>query len=185
VAITKGLNQKGRATFTFDFSKTESGIDVEKQVKDITHIVEHFKAYDEIILVGASFGALSTSIATVSVPRVKGLVTLGGFFGSIRLGREHRTTLLKFRVASLVIPRYKRIWKYFKHGFQPKRIAVPVLVIHSKADKTVYIAQSRHFFAKVEAPKQFVTLATADHNLTARKDTDTVIAEIDTWLGTI
>jgi hypothetical protein len=88
--MTSGLNKNGYNTFTFNFSENTGGIDIEHQVKDVAQIVEHFKEYKEIILLAGSFAALTAAIATIQIPRVKGLITLNGFFGESRLGREHR-----------------------------------------------------------------------------------------------
>ena len=129
-AITEGLNEKGYATFVFNFSD-ESGFNLEQQVADIDHVIDHFSDYPEIVLMASSFGALSTAIATVKSPRATGLVTINGFFGSGKLGRKIRSTYLVFRLLAIVSPGNKRIWSFFKREFQPSQISVPVLVIHA------------------------------------------------------
>lgn len=47
MATTRGLNQKGHATFTFHFSGANP-LDLEQQVRDIHAITEHFTSYDSV-----------------------------------------------------------------------------------------------------------------------------------------
>jgi alpha-beta hydrolase superfamily lysophospholipase len=182
VAIARSLNKNGRDTFTFDFSENTGGFDVEHQVKDIAHIIKHFESYEEIVLIAASFAALTASIAAIQISKVHGLITINGFFGSGRLGKEHRGAFRKFRLASIVVPQYRKIWKFYKKELQPARLMIPVLVIHSKADIVVPIWQSRHFFEQVTSPKEFKMLQTATHGLSSSKDVATVNKIIDIWL---
>src|SRR5580658_9397797 len=74
VAIARGLNKNGRNTFTFNFSKNTGGFDIEHQVKDIAKISRHFESYDEIVLLAASFAALTASIAAIQIPKVSKLI---------------------------------------------------------------------------------------------------------------
>jgi uncharacterized protein len=184
VAVTEGLNKNGHDTCTFNFSANTGGFDVEHQVKDITQVVENFKSYREIILLASSFGALTAAIATKQIPEVKGLITLNGFFGEGKLGQKYRDEYRKFRVAALVAPKYRRIWRYYRQELQPALITVPVLVIHSKVDQYVFIQQSRDFYDKLKAPKHFIELQSANHGVTSTADRKLVISEIDTWLAT-
>jgi alpha-beta hydrolase superfamily lysophospholipase len=182
VALASGLNKDNRDTFTFNFSKNMGGFDIEHQVKDVAKIIEHFESYEEIVLLGISFAALTASVAAIQMSKVDRLITINGFFGSGRLGKEHRGTFRKFRLASMVTPRYRKIWKYYKEKLQPAKLAIPVLVIHSKVDVVVPIEQSRHFFEQVSSPKEFKTLQTATHGLSSGNDVATVVETITTWL---
>lgn len=183
VAITSGLNKRGYDTFTFNFTENTGGFDIEHQVGDIKQIVDYFKEYDEIVLLAGSFAALTTAIATIQLSGIRRLITLNGFFGQSALGQEHRKTYRKFRIAAHIIPKYRKIRGYFKRELQPELIEVPVLVIHSKADKYVFIKQSRVFYQRLVCPKHFVELKNANHGLTAPADRQKVIREIDAWLS--
>lgn len=182
-AVVKGLNKRGCSTLTFDFPFA-AAVDIERQVQDIGAITRQLAdRYDSFVLLAASFGALSATIAAIKLPKISGLITINGFFAMGRLGKRHRRTFRGFRALSLVLPRYKRIWKYYKRELRPGSLRVPVLVIHSGADIVVPITQSRRFFAGVESPKTFEELKTADHNLSARKDISQVVDYIGTWLA--
>jgi pimeloyl-ACP methyl ester carboxylesterase len=181
IALTNGLNGKGYSTFAFDFPKG-SDVDIQKQVSDIADIIEHFDSYDDFILLAASFGALSATIAAIKLPKIRELITINGFFGSGKLGKEHRGTFRKFRLASMVVPRYRKIWKFYKEELQPAKLTIPVLVIHSKVDIVVPIEQSQHFFKQISGPKEFEMLQTATHGLSSSDDVTIVVETIDIWL---
>lgn len=181
VATTRGLNKKGHATFTFHFSGTNP-LDLERQVRDIHVIAKHFAAYESITLIGASFGALSSAVASTS-SQVKGLVTVNGFFGSNKLGRRFYPTFTTFQLLRRVHPKYRDVWHFFQHSFRPSQIQVPTLVIHSIVDNTVLINQSREFYRRLTGPKQFAELESADHELTLPGNTDEVVTIIDRWLS--
>lgn len=184
VAIAKGLNEKGHDTFTFNFSENTGGFDIEHQVDDITHIVNRFSDYDELILLAGSLAALTGVIATLKLPNIKALITLNGFFGKGDVGQKHRRIYLLFRFAALVVPKYRKILKYFRRELQPDSIKVPVLVVHSKADRYVFIKQSQDFYKELRGPKRFVTLGTANHGITSPADRRKIVREIDEWLDT-
>jgi alpha-beta hydrolase superfamily lysophospholipase len=182
-AITSGLNKAGRDTVTFDFSTNLGGFDIEHQAQDVAQVIKHFDEYDEIVLLAASFGALTAAIATVQNPKVTGLVTLNGFFGRSQLGQEYRKTYLKFRAAALVVPKYRKILKYFKRELRPGLIKAPTLVVHSKVDTDVLIVQSQNFYRMLTGPKQFMELESANHGITAIRDRGKIIGMINKWLA--
>jgi len=182
LAVSELLNQKGYATFTFTFSPNTGGTDVEQQVSDLHAIIEHFDSFDEIILLGASFGALSTSITAALDPRVSGLVTISGFMGRRHLGPKYRRTFLVYKTFGMFHPKYRKILRYTKQSLRPENITVPVLVIHSKADVDVLIAQSEWFFSRLSEPKQFIRLDNASHGIRAKADRQLVVDAIDSWM---
>lgn len=184
VAITDGLNKKRYDTFTFNFSENTGGFDIEHQVGDVIQVVNHFKEYDELVLLAGSFAALTAAIATIQLSSINRLITLNGFFGQGDVGQEHHRTYIKFRIAALIVPKYRKILQYYKSRLRPDMITVPVLVIHSKVDKYVFIKQSQDFYRQIISPKHFVELDNANHGITAQKDRQTVVSQIDKWLKT-
>ena len=183
VATTRGLNKRGHATFTFHFSGTNP-LDLEPQVRDIHIIAKHFTSYNSITLIGASFGALSSAVASTSA-HIRGLITVNGFFGSSKLGRQLYSTFATFQLLRIVHPKYRNVWKFFQRSFQPSQIKVPTLVIHSVIDDTVLINQSRSFYRQLTGLKQFAELEAADHGLTLPGNTEEVVAIIDEWLHAV
>jgi pimeloyl-ACP methyl ester carboxylesterase len=183
VALAEMLNQKGYTTFLFTFSPSKGSTDVEQQVGDLDAIIKYFESFDEVILFGNSFGALSASIAALVNPRVNGLITVSGFFGRRQLGPKYRRSYFMFETLGLLHPNYRRILRYTKRMLRPEQIKVPVLVIHSKADIDVLVAQSEWFFSRLSTTKQLLTLDTANHGISLDADRRTVVKAIDTWLS--
>ena len=181
--ITQKLYEHGHAVLTFNFSDTH-GMDLECQVEDIADLVEHFTAdYDEFVLIGGSFGALSIAIAPRRSLKIKGLITVNGFFGSGKLGRPLLSKYLTFRVMAITSAKAKKFWRFYKEQFKPHELSLPVLVIHSVADEQVSIKQSHDFYTLLPGPKEFQTLKTSDHNLMPLTETDDIVRMIDAWLG--
>lgn len=184
-AITQRLYEHGHAVFTFKFSDTH-GMDLECQVENILHIIDYFAAdYEEYVLIGGSFGALSIAIAANRTPRIKGLITVNGFFGSGRVGGQLLPKYLVFRALATTSAKHRKFWHFYKRQFQPHALTRPVLVIHSAADKHVSIKQSRDFFAQLAGPKEFRTLRTSDHNLMPLTEVGAIVQTINEWLDTL
>lgn len=180
-SLAKRLNRKGYATFTFDFPK-DSETDVRRQVDDLAAILKHFDSYQGFVMFGHSLGAISASIAAIKLPKVTGVITINGFFGTGKIGKQYRRDFVSFRIASCFIPSYRRVWKFFKNELVPARLTVPALVIHAQADIVVPIAHSRRHFAEITAPKELRVLNEADHGLTLGKHVDETVEAIDAWL---
>lgn len=180
-AITTGLHKNGHAVFSFNFSPDKTGMNIPQQMADINAVIEHFKTR-EIFLLGGSFGALLSAMAAQSNPRVAGLVTLNGFFGGRQLGKRTRWIFLGLRTLTLVEPRYRAMWRYFKQTFRPAKVTCPALIIHSHGDKNVLMSQSLAFYDALSGRKEFVALAEADHDLTDSEEITTVIGAIDGWV---
>lgn len=181
VAIVAGLNARGHTTFTFDFSEG-SELNLAQQIDDIRSVTEYFKDYNDIVVLAGSFAALTAVMATTEVTKIKGLVTVNGFFGSGKLGSKYDKPYKAFKLLTAISPRHKKTWRAFTAGFHPENISVPVLIIHSKKDEIVSYEQSKDFFQRVGAPKEFKALSIADHHLTLPGNVKEVTQLVDAWL---
>ncbi|HSX09102.1 MAG TPA: alpha/beta fold hydrolase [Candidatus Saccharimonadales bacterium] len=184
-AISTSLYERGRNVFSFNFSESAQTTALKNQVSDILSIISYFKEFKKFILMGGSFGALNASIATLESPKIKGLITVNGFFSTTHLGPNLLRIYLMFRSAALLPGIHKETWKYMKKMHQPERINVPVLVIHSQDDKDVSIKQSQLFYEHLTSPKTFRKLKHANHNLSDKKSIDEVVQTIDTWMTSL
>lgn len=182
IAIANGLNAVGYSTFLFNFSKNVGGFDIEHQVQDIALVTEYFSDYDEYILLGHSFAALTTAIAAGQLAKIAKLITLNGFFGRAQLGDTYRNSYLKFRAAALLLPTYRKIFAYYSQELQPGSLPVPALVIHADTDTEVMISQSRWFYDRLTGRKHFVTLVGADHGVSSPADRLKVVQEISLFV---
>jgi pimeloyl-ACP methyl ester carboxylesterase len=185
VILAEDLYSSGYSTFSFTFSKGINAVDIKSQVEDILEVIDHFESYKEIVLLGHSFAALSVSIAVNKTSKVVGIITLNGFFGRRKLGKKYKRGYIKFRAAALIVPTQRSILKYFKSELEPSSIKVPVLVIHSEADESVYIDQSNYFYKNLTTIKQFITIKNASHNLNDSKDRKLVSQKIVNWLQSL
>lgn len=181
VSIITGLNENGHSTFTFDFSKG-SELNLTQQVDDIESVIEHFSSHKEIVLLAGSFGALTATMAARRIKKVKGLITVNGFFGTDELGSRYRRPYKVFKLLTYISPKHKKIWKAYTEGYKPGDINIPVLAIHSKTDDIVSYRQSEGFVKKVAGPKQLKLLDTADHHLSSDEAIATITSLIDGWL---
>jgi len=183
--IADDLFQQGYAVYTFDFPALHPA-DLEAQVTVIKNIYAHFTSkYADISLIGASFGALVSSIAAAELPGLSNLITINGFFGLPRIGRKYIFTYTTFIFLAVLHARYRSTFSYYKTHFQPQAITAPTFVVHSRADKVVSIRQSRHFYKKLHSIKQFHALTKASHALSNPRHARHVAAHIHTWLQQI
>ncbi|HWY79876.1 MAG TPA: PhoPQ-activated protein PqaA family protein [Candidatus Sulfotelmatobacter sp.] len=183
--ISESLYIRGHNVFTFNFSKSAQATAIEEQTKDIESIIKYFIEYKGVMLLAGSFGALSSSIAALQSKKVKGLITINGFFGTRHLGITSLRLYLLYKGASFFLPRYKHSWQFLKKAYQPRHIKIPVLVIHSSTDSIVFIKQSQLFYNSLSGQKTFYTLTNADHHLTAEQSVLEVVEAINKWLRTI
>lgn len=187
--LAYGLNKKGYSVFRFDFSGTGESkgskkVLLNQQVSDLNSVVNYFKNFNNLILLGGSLGALSTSIVALINPNVTHLITVNGFFGSSEIGKEVRKDYFLYRFASLIIPRYSNDYKYYKSKFLPSKIKLPVLVIYSKKDDIVYPIQSERFFSELSSSKnkKLAALNLNKHDLTGQNDINKVVNSIKNWV---
>lgn len=180
--ITDALYKLGHSTFSFNFSKTANGFNLQEQVLDIYSIIQYFKKYKEFIILAPSFGAVNAVISAVQLPKISGIITINGFFGSARLGINVLKTYVLFRLIALFGGSNKNNWRYFKKYYKPEKMKCNALIIHAKHDDTVFVSQSKKFFKQFGGRKQFFILEKADHNLTKPESKNETAKVIDQWL---
>lgn len=183
--LAEHLNVKGYDVFRFDFSGTgesegPKNIFIQQQVEDLDSVIDFFKNYKTLILLGGSLGAVSASIVSISNSKVSHLITVNGFFGSSKLGNEVRRTYFLYRFAAFVKSDYRRDYAFFKKHFLPEKITVPVSVLYTKTDNVVDPVQSEEFYSKLCRSKNrnLISLLLQKHNLTGKCDVSNVVASI-------
>ena len=184
IAVVGGLNKQGHTTFTFDFSEG-SELNLSQQVDDIQSIVNYFEDYKEVVVLSPSFAALTAAMTVVKTPKIKGLVTVNGFFGSDKLGSKYSRPYKVFRLLTFINPSHRKVWRIYKAGYRPQDISIPVLVIHSKTDEIVSHIQSEEFYSKLAGPKELKLLNDIKHHLTTDNARTQITHLIDSWLQRI
>lgn len=188
VGLAEGLNRKGYDVFRFDFSGTGESegirkIFIEQQVGDLDSVVNYFKKYKTIILLGGSLGALPAAIVSILNKKVTNLVAVNGFFGGHELGKlnKARLTYSIFRIATILLPKYRKDYEYFKNNLIPEKIKIPTLVLFTKNDKVVSPIQSKRFYSKLTGTKnkKLLVLPLLKHNLSGIGDVEKIVNEIN------
>lgn len=181
-SITDKLYKMGVATYSFNFSKSAQGVDLKRQVEDIIDIANFFQDYKDIIILAGSFGALSGAIAANQSTKIKGIITVNGFFGKPLLGVKLLVIYLLFRIRMLFNTNDRITWSYLKNEYKPEIISKDTLIMHGGNDNEVFISQSKDFYRKVKGGKKFYILKNADHHLTRDEYRQETAEEIDKWL---
>jgi hypothetical protein len=181
-SITNKLYEMGHSMFVFNFSKSAQGANLMQQVSDIKDITAYFKNYKNIIILAGSFGALSGAIATPQIPKIKGLITVNGFFGSGKLGSPFLKEYILFRTAAIFNKSYKAVFDFIKSDYQPEKITIKTLVIYAKRDETVSPSQSKNFFKRAMGKKELYILEESDHDLTQEAYRQETAVVINDWL---
>ena len=144
-------------------------------------VVNFFKYFEEIILLGGSLGALSASIVAIANKKVTRLITVNGFFGDSDLGKKVKKTYFLYRLASLIRSDFRKDYNFFKNNLIPEKINIPVSVIYTKTDDVVKPTQSERFYSKLSLTKnkRLIPLQLKKHNLTGKGDVDKVVSSIN------
>ncbi len=128
-------------------------------------------AGNPVVYFGESLGAaVAVELATVDSPAV--LVLRSPFTSLADIGHVHYPWLPVSALLKDCYPSIERIGS----------LQTPTLVVAGEADSIVPVDQSRALFAAARAPKQLLTIPTADHNdpdlVAGREMIDTVVAFI-------
>jgi len=153
-------------------------------VEDLDSVVNYFKSFKDIVLLGGSLGAIPATIVSILNKRVISLITVNGFFGMSKLGKEIIKTYYLYRFLALINKKHRQDYRFFKINFLPEKIKIPILVIYTKNDDVVNPIQSEIFFSKLQAKrKKISSLTLKKHNLTGEKDINKVIKSICDWIS--
>ena len=185
--LAEGLNKKGFNVFRFDFTGTgesegPKNVFLKQQVDDLDSVINYFKTSKKIILLGGSLGALSASIVSIMNSNISGLVTVNGFFGTSKLGKQVRKTYFLYRFFTFIKRDHRLDYRFFKNNFLPEKIKIPVLVIYTKNDNIVAPEQSIEFFSKLKTQnKKLHDLFLIKHDLIGKGDVNKVVESVFNW----
>jgi len=182
ISITDKLYDMGHSTFFFNFSNNARGFNLNEQVIDIKDITNYFRNYKEIIVLAPSFGALNSAISALKIPKIKGLITVNGFFGSEQLGKKLLKKYLFFRLMVFLKKEYRNNWKYFKDNYKPEDLICNTLIIHCVNDEEVSYVQSKEFFKKAGGKKELYLVGKGDHHLTKDAYRQEIAEKINQWI---
>jgi uncharacterized protein len=204
--LTRLLNERGLATFRFDFfGQGESDGPFEEltttlavhQTDTALHLVTA-RGYDRIGLVGSSFGGLVAiltaarrrDIACIALkcPVVDFAEELQFTFGLEELARWKTTDTIPNIMEGpdrvrLRYAFYEDCLGQIAYG-PAERITVPTLIVQGEKDECVPLHQSRRLHDALGGPKKLVLLPNADHQFTREEDFHRMTTSISDWLVT-
>ncbi len=204
--IATALTTMGIGVMRFDFTGLGgSGGDFgstnfSMNLGDIKRAVDYLEAHYEApaLLIGHSLGGAAVLATAPDLPSVKAVATIGapsdvthvaGNFGDkldeINAKGEAQVSLgnRPFRIEKQFVDDLQR------HDIKAKaaKLNAALLVMHAPLDETVSIDHASEIFLAAKHPKSFVSLDSADHLLTNKKDgayaADVIAAWASRYLG--
>jgi len=184
--LADALWVKGFSVFRFDFSGVGESdgffiTTIDQEVQDVGAVLNYFRAYKKIVLIGGSLGALSATLAALQYSNVFALITINGFFGSPSLDIRHKVLFYTWRLLARVLPIFHQDNLLVTRDLQPENISVPVLVICTNQDRVVDYHQSVDFYDQLKTKKKLAILPLEKHNLRGRNDVALVTNVIFNW----
>lgn len=198
--IAAGLSAEGIAVLRFDFTGLGSSegefenTNFSSNIQDLIKAADFMRAAYEApaIMIGHSLGGAAAVAASLHIPEVKAVVTIGApadayhvthNFGS-DLGRIEEEGEVRLSLAG----RPFTIKKQFIDdlGRTSVKESAPtmkkaLMVMHSPVDEVVGIDNAGEIFAAAKHPKSFISLDRADHLLSRPEDASYAATVIAAW----
>ena len=204
--LTRLLNERGLATFRFDFfGQGESDGPFEEltttlavhQVHAALDLVTS-RGYDRIGLVGSSFGGL---VAILTAAQRRDIACLALKCPVVDFAEELRLTFgleeLAQWEATDTIPnimggttRVRLRYDFYEDSLgqiaygPAEQITVPTLIVQGEKDECVPLHQSQRLYDALGGLKKLALLPEADHQFTRREDFHQMTTSISDWLFT-
>lgn len=200
VRIAKALWLRGFAVFRFDFTglgesegdfaNTTFSSNVDDLVAAAGYMRDEYSAPH--ILIGHSLGGAAVLSASVEIPEVVGVCTIGAPADPHHV--EHHFSAAREEIENAgeaevsIGGRPFRIKKSFLDDISDHKLTDKVkdmkkalLIFHSPIDDIVGIENAGEIYQAARHPKSFVSLDNADHLLTSRDDAYYVAEVISAW----
>lgn len=198
--ICKTLIEKNIAVLSFDFTglgasegdfeQTNFSSNLEDLYSATEFLIKNYKAPS--LLIGHSLGGAAVIFASVKIPSVKAIATIGAPANPKHVTRlfHHSIDEINLMGKALVSigGRDFTINKQFIDDINSKNIEHilndyqgSMLIMHSPQDSTVGIDNAAEIYKLAKHPKSFVSLDGADHLLSNKEDSNYVGNIISTW----
>jgi pimeloyl-ACP methyl ester carboxylesterase len=204
--LTRLLNERGIATFRFDFfGQGDSDGPFEALTTTLAVHQAHAalnlvtaKGYGRIGLVGSSFGGLVAILTTaqrgdivclaLKCPVVDFAEELRLTFGPEELARWQATNTIQNIMGGpdrvrLQYDFYEDCLKQIAYT-PAEHITVPTLIVQGEQDECVPLHQSKRLYDALRGPKKLDLLPNADHQFTRGEDFHQMTSSISHWLIT-
>jgi putative redox protein len=198
--IAQALAEHGIGVLRFDFTglgasegefaNTDFSSNVEDLVAAAAHLRQQYQA--PALLIGHSLGGAAILASAERIPEAQAVVTIAAPSDPTHvtgLFRDHLEQIETAGEAEVQLAgRPFRIKRQFlldaaEQQLTDKiaRMRKALLVMHSPRDSTVDISNAFHIFTHAKHPKSFVSLDTADHLLTVKRDAVYAAKVIAAW----
>ena len=198
--ISDALSARGIGVLRFDFTGLGSSegefanTDFSSNVDDLVAAADHLRTARRapVLLVGHSLGGAAVLAAAARIPEAQAVVTIGA-----PSDPTHVTNLFADQIAAIrehgegevcVGGRPFRIRRDFLDDVAEQRLLDRVatmrkalLIMHAPTDQIVSIDDAGSIFAAARHPKSFVSLDSADHLLSRRRDAQYAGDVIGAW----
>jgi uncharacterized protein len=198
---TRALGALGVGVLRFDFAglgTSQGKFGHSTFAADVADLVAAGQAMTEsgrqpTLLIGHSLGGAASIMATGLMPSIRAVVTIGApydlkhvlrLFDPVGLEKIEAEGEGEVKLGGRPFVIRKELVDVLRESDLRSHISTmnrPLLVLHAPGDDTVLIENATHIFAAAKHPKSFVSLDSADHLLTERKDADYVAALIAAW----
>lgn len=199
--ISRLLAQKNTAVLRIDFTglgESEGDFgdsNFSSQIEDILaanrFLAENYQAAS--LLIGHSMGGTASYAAASAMSAVKAVISIaspstpahvthhfGAALEQIKSGQAS-----EFYVAGKpypIKPQFIQDLEQYQMPDNLRDLDKATLIFHSEQDKLVDIKHAEQLFSQLPQPKSFVSLDTADHILSDRKDCEYVADVIASWV---
>jgi pimeloyl-ACP methyl ester carboxylesterase len=204
--LTRLLNERGIATFRFDFfghgdsdgpfEEITTSLALHQTLTALDLVTA--RGYDRIGLVGSSFGGLVAILTTaqhrdiaclaLKCPVVDFAEELRLTFGLEELTQWQATDMIRNIMGGL--NRVRLRYAFYEDclrqiAYEPaEQITVPTLIVQGERDECVPLHQSRRLRDALRGPKRLDLLPGADHQFTREEDFHQMTTSISDWLVT-
>ncbi|MBD3307375.1 alpha/beta fold hydrolase [candidate division KSB3 bacterium] len=187
--ISRALAQEGIAVLRFDFTGLgDSGgefsdTNFSSNVADILAAADFLQHNFDApqLLIGHSLGGTAMLQAAAKLPSVKAIVTIASPFDPAHLihhlGQQkdaiEHTGEAQVRLAGRTFTLKQQFLEDLRQTDMPDTIGTlnkALLILHSPGDRVIGIDHAAKIFQAAKHPKSFVSLDTADHLLSDRRD---------------
>jgi esterase/lipase len=185
--LTGDLANKDISTFRFDFSGSGESegsktLSLKQQVDDLSAVINYFKTYKHIYLLGHSLGILSALICS-KLPEVTGIISINGFFQGKIYRSDFNRAYQTLRVLRFFVPRIHDEWEHMIINVKPEKIAKPMLIITTENDNVLDYRQSINFGNSLTHNHCVETLRLSGHSIDIAKDGEIIAKLISQWIA--
>lgn len=186
VHVANSLNQNGFSTFRFDFSGSGESegskeLSLKQQVADLEAIIDYFKAFKHIYLLGHSLGMLPVLICS-RLMRVTGVISINGFFRGKVYRRDFNRAYWTLKILRFFVPRINSEWKFMEQFTKPEKIDKPILIITTKNDEILDYRQSIDFSKHLSGKAEVEVLTLSGHGFNTTADSQIIANSIVKWI---